>query len=83
MVILNCTLKQKEIIDYIEDYKIDGENIFTFVKREKKVQLYFNSTIKDEMEEYTLLNKLMKSYKYAPALMINIVPCCDGKIKWF
>lgn len=81
MVLVSCPLKQNDIIKLIEEYKVNDENLFSFKSR-KGVQLYFNSKLNDD-EACLIIKNIIKSYKYSPALMYNVVTCDGDKINWY
>ena len=81
MVLVSCPLKQNDIIKLIEEYKVNDENLFSFKSR-KGVQLYFDSKLNDD-EACFIIKNIIKSYKYSPALMYNVVTCDGDKINWY
>lgn len=82
MVLVSCPLKQKDVIELIESYRIDGENMFT-LQNKKGVNLYFNSKIENDYEACSIIKNIIKSYKYSPALMYNVTTCDGEKINWY
>ncbi|MBM6861323.1 hypothetical protein H9X78_12740, partial [Clostridium saudiense] len=45
-------------------------------------QLYFDSKINND-EACLIIKNIIKSYKYSPALMYNVVTCDGDKIDWY
>lgn len=82
MILVSCPLKQNDIIKIIEEYKGEEKQVFR-LENKKGSNLYFNSTLENNDEACLLIKKLIKSYKYSPALMYNVVSCEDGKINWY
>ncbi len=82
MVLVSCPLKQNDIIKLIEEYKVNGENIF-YLQSRKGIQLYFDSKMDSDEEACLIIKDIIKSYKYSPALMYNVVTCDGEKISWY
>jgi len=82
MILVNCPLKQKDIIELIESYKIDDTQVFKF-SHKKHVQLYFNSILENDEEGCSIIRGLIKSYKYSPAIIFNVVSCNGETINWY
>lgn len=81
MVLVNCPLKQNDIIKLIEEYEVNEEKLFS-LKSRKGVQLYFDSKINND-EACSIIKGVIKSYKYSPALVYNVVTCDGDKINWY
>lgn len=81
MVLVNCPLKQNDIIKLIEEYEVNEEKLFS-LKSRKGVQLYFDSKINND-EACSIIKGIIKSYKYSPALVYNVVTCDGDKINWY
>ncbi|SCJ71240.1 Uncharacterised protein [uncultured Clostridium sp.] len=81
MVLVSCPLKQDDIIKLIEEYRVNDEKLFS-LKSKKGVQLYFDSKINND-EACGIIKNIIKSYKYGPALMYNVVTCDGDKINWY
>ena len=81
MILVNCPLMQKDIIQLIESYEINDEKVFSLHEK-KNIQLYFNSKI-DDKEACSIIKGLIKNYKHSPALVYHVVTYSDGTINWY
>lgn len=82
MVLVSCPLKQNDIINLIEEYRINDEKIF-FFKSKKGIQLYFDSKVDSDEKACLIIKDIIKSYKYSSALMYNVVISDGEKIDWY
>ena len=81
MVIVFSPLCQKDIIDYIESFEIDGGKVFYF-KEKEGMRLIFDSTIEDEYEACKVAKKVMGRFKYASGLNYYVAPYDGKEVKW-
>lgn len=82
MILVNCPLKQNDIIKLIEDYQIENKQIFEF-SHKKHIQIYFNSILENDKESCKIIKGIIKSYKYSSALVYNVVSCDGETINWY
>lgn len=82
MILVYCGLKQQDVINEIERYSENGQKLFKFIKREN-IKLYFETILNDEWHGCSLINRIVRDYKYGKALYVNAVPCDGENISWF
>lgn len=82
MIILYCGLRQDDIINEIEKYNDNGQQIFKFIKKEN-IKIYFETTLKDEWQGCSIINGIVSNYKYGKALFVNALPCDGENVSWF
>lgn len=82
MILVHCPLMQKEMQEAIEAFEIEGNKVFTFIKKEK-IRMYFESTLDNDETSCRIISKIIQNHKYGPALMYNVVSSDGNKIKWF
>lgn len=71
MIIINCGLKQTEVIEVVEKIEIEKKNPFKFVKKQG-IQLYFNSECGESEEVCMIIKKEIKSQSFGSALFFNV-----------
>jgi len=81
MVIVFSPLCQSDIINDMENFKIDGSKVFSF-KEKEGMRLTFDSTIEDEYAACKVAKKIMGSFKYASGLYYYVAPYDGKEIKW-
>jgi len=81
MVIVFCPLCQRDIINDMENFEIEGSKVFSFNKKEG-MRLTFDSTIEDEYEACKVAKKVMGSFKYASGLNYYVAPYDGKEVKW-
>lgn len=82
MVLVYCGLRQQDVIEEIEKYKNDGQQVFKLVKKEG-IKLYFDTTIKDQWKACNVVSGIIRNYKYGNALFVNVVPFDESGVSWF
>lgn len=82
MIIVFCPMRQNDIIKEIEDFEINNIKQFSLIKK-NGIKLVFDSKVNDNSEACNIINGIIRNYKYASALMFNVVPCENDEIKWF
>lgn len=71
MIVINCALKQNEIIEVVEKISINGKNPFKY--REKKgIKIFFDSTEQDNVKNLDLIKSSIKKSEFGTALFFNI-----------
>lgn len=72
MIVVNCALKQTDIVKVVEDIELDNMKVFKFVKKEG-IKLYFESTLEDDEKAVAIIKKAIKSAKFGSALLFNVL----------
>ena len=72
MVLVNCPLKQNDIIKLIEEYKVNDENVFS-LKSKKGVQLYFDSKINNDDKFINVIFHCARSQQRGPSAALKLL----------
>ena len=72
MIVINCALKQNDIIDIVEKIEIENEKVFKFVKKQG-IKLFFESTYKDDEKACSTIKSTIKSAPFGSALFFNVL----------
>lgn len=84
MIIVNCVWKRDNIINAVENIKVNEKNVFKYIRR-NGIRLFFENSIED-LEAVNLIKKAIKEIPGSEALVTNVVPyinnnCFDGYTK--
>ncbi|OOM75142.1 hypothetical protein [Clostridium sp. BL-8] len=71
MIIVNCALRQDDIIGIVEDIAVDNEKVFKFVKKEG-LKLFFESTLSDAEKAASLAKQTIKGTELGKALFFSV-----------
>ncbi|EHI98869.1 hypothetical protein CDLVIII_2207 [Clostridium sp. DL-VIII] len=71
MIIVNCALRQDDIIGIVEDIAVDNEKVFKFVKKEG-LKLFFESTLGDAEKAASLAKQTIKGTELGKALFFSV-----------
>lgn len=71
MIVVNCALKQSEIIEIVENIKVNDENPFKY-KEKKGIKMYFISNYSNGGEACTLIKTEIKKSNFGSALLFNV-----------
>lgn len=71
MILVNCALRQDEIIKIVEDMEIEGQKTFKFKKKEG-LKLHFDSTYGDDAKAAGLIKSHIKGTKLGQALFFSV-----------
>lgn len=82
MLLVNCPLMQYDVIGEVEKYTLNGEKVFSFVRKDG-IKLYFNTSIDDEWKACKLISKIIRGMKFSSAIMFHVVPTDGARIEWF
>ena len=81
MVIVFCPLCQRDIINDMENFEIEGSKVFSLKKKEG-MRLTFDSTIEDIFEACKVAKNIMGRLKYARGLNYYVAPYDGKEVKW-
>lgn len=73
MIIVNCALKQNDIIKIVEDIEIGSEKPFNYIKKDG-IKLYFESAFEDDVKACPIIKSAIKSTTFGNALFFNVLP---------
>ncbi|NME82712.1 hypothetical protein [Clostridium sp. SM-530-WT-3G] len=71
MILINCALRQDEVIKMVEDMEIDGQKHFKF-KNKQGLKLHFDSTYDDDSKAAKLIKSHIKSTPLGQALFFSV-----------
>lgn len=72
MVIVNCALRQDDIVGIVENIEVENEKVFKYVKKEG-LKLYFECTLSDKQKAAALAKQQIKSTELGKALFFSVV----------
>ena len=72
MIVVNCALKQNDIIEIVERIEIENEKVFKFIKKQG-IKLFFESTYKDNSKACSVIKSIIKSSPFGSALFFNVL----------
>lgn len=70
MIIVNCALKQNDIIELLESIKINNENIFKFIGKQG-IRLKFE-VLQNCGNEVSIAKEAIRNERFGKALNFNI-----------
>ena len=79
MILVNCVWRQADIVEVVENVKIENNYVFKFQKIEG-MRMFFESIIKDDRQGMVMIKKAIKTIPGYQALFINIVPVVNGSV---
>lgn len=71
MIIVNCALRQDDIVGIVENIAVDDEKVFKFVKKEG-LKLFFESTLSDGEKAASLAKQTIKGTELGKALFFSV-----------
>lgn len=71
MLIVNCALRQDDIIEIVENIEIENEKPFKFSKKQG-LQIHFDSTSNVTNEVCALVKKVIKETPVGKTLFFNV-----------
>ena len=71
MILVNCALRQDDIIKIVEGIEVDGNKPFTF-KSKQGLQMFFDSTYGDGAKAASLIKSQIKATEVGKALFFSV-----------
>lgn len=71
MIIVNCALRQDDIIAIVENLEVESEKPFKFVKKQG-LQLHFDCSLSDQNNAATIVKKEIKATELGKALFFSV-----------
>lgn len=71
MILVNCALRQDDIIKIVEGLEIDGNKPFKF-KNKQGLQMFFESTYGDDEKAVSIIKSEIKSTEIGKALFFSV-----------
>ncbi|AQR93160.1 hypothetical protein [Clostridium saccharoperbutylacetonicum] len=72
MVVVNCPLKQDDIIKIVENIEIESKKEFKFIKKQG-IKIYFESNYSDMEKACLIIKKEIKESELGKVLYFNVV----------
>ena len=72
MIIVNCALKQDDMIAIVENIEVENEKVFKFIKKQG-LQLHFDCSLSDQTNAATIVKKEIKATELGKALFFSVV----------
>jgi len=72
MIVVNCPLKQDEIIQIVENVQIENSKPFKFSKKQG-IKIYFESDYNDMEKACSTIKKEIKETELGKVLYFNVV----------
>lgn len=73
MIIVNCALKQNDVIKVVEDIEVDNEKPFKYVKKQG-LKLFFESKLEDTEKACSAIKKSIRSTSFGNSLYFSVTP---------
>ena len=71
MIIVNCALRQDDIISIVENIEVENEKVFKFVKKQG-LQIHFECSLSDATNAAAIAKKAIKDTELGKALFFNV-----------
>lgn len=71
MIIVNCALRQDDIIAIVENLEVESEKPFKFVKKQG-LQLHFDCSLSDQNNAAAIVKKQIKATELGKALFFSV-----------
>jgi hypothetical protein len=71
MIIVNCALRQDDIVGIVENIEVENEKVFKFVKKQG-LQLHFDCSLSDAQNAVTIAKKTIKGTELGKALFFSV-----------
>lgn len=71
MIIVNCALRQDDVIKIVEEIEVEGEKVFKFVKKEG-LKLFFDCSLEDSAKAATIAKQAIKDTQLGKALFFSV-----------
>jgi len=71
MIIVNCALRQDDIIGIVENIEIENEKVFKFSKKQG-LQIHFECNFSDAQKAASVAKQAIKDTELGKALFFNV-----------
>ena len=78
MILVNCVWRQEDIIEAVENIRLEEEKLFKFVKVEG-FRIFFDTLLED-IKSIKLIKNAIKKIPGHDALFIDIVPVVNDSV---
>lgn len=71
MIIVNCALRQDDIVEIVENIEVESEKVFKFAKKQG-LKLYFESALSDGQKAASIVKESIKNTQLGKALFFSV-----------
>ena len=71
MIIVNCALRQDDIIGIVENIEIENEKVFKLVKKQG-LQIHFDCSASDQQKAASVAKETIKNTELGKALFFSV-----------
>lgn len=71
MIIVNCALRQDDIVSIVENIEVGGEKPYKFVKKQG-LQIHFDCSLSADQDPAGIAKKAIKDTEVGKALFFNV-----------
>lgn len=71
MIVVNCALKQDDVIKIVENIEVNNNKAFKFVKKQG-LKLYFESNTEENDNSTSMIKKSIKSSSFGSMLYFSV-----------
>lgn len=71
MIIVNCALRQDDVVGIVEGIEVENEKVFKFVKKQG-LQLHFDCSLSDAENAVSIAKKTIKDTELGKALFFSV-----------
>jgi hypothetical protein len=71
MILVNCALRQDDIINIVENIEVENEKIFKFAKKEG-IKIFFECSLSDQQNAATIAKQAIKNTELGKVLYFGV-----------
>lgn len=71
MIIVNCALRQDDVIGIVENIQVENDKVFKFLKKQG-LQIYFECTLEDEQKAAAIAKQAIKDTEVGKVLFFSV-----------
>ena len=71
MIIVNCALRQDDIVAIVENIEVENEKVFKFIKKQG-LQIHFECSLSDQQKAASTAKQAIKDTELGKALFFNV-----------
>lgn len=71
MIVVNCSLKQDDVVKIVENIEVENKKIFKYIKKEG-IKLFFECNLEDEKNATLIAKKSIKSTEIGRVLYFGV-----------
>ncbi|MFW2488192.1 hypothetical protein [Clostridium chromiireducens] len=71
MIVVNCALRQDDIVEIVENIQVENEKVFKYVKKEG-LKIIFESSLGDDQKSAGIIKQAIKETNIGKALFFSV-----------